>query len=147
MKNSSQILSHLKHQPQFSKLAQHDCIQSVKNLFPPRLQKMILYGYIRNGILFFVFNHPGAKQEFDIIIESIKAPLKAHMPLTCLENPFNDIKAFVTHQPLQRSNNPKKEQQLYPERSEGSFDNPVTDKKLHELIEQIRQTIIQNRHA
>jgi hypothetical protein len=91
MKNSAQILSHLQHQPQFSKLSQYECIKSVQKLFPPHLQRMIRYGYIRNGVLFFVFTHPGAKQEFDIIAESIKAPLKSHPPKSCTGSPFNDI--------------------------------------------------------
>ncbi|MEA3372549.1 MAG: hypothetical protein U9Q62_02545 [Campylobacterota bacterium] len=146
MKNSAQILSHLKHQPQFSKLAQHECIRSVQKLFPPHLQKMILYGYIRNGILFFVFNHPGAKQEFDLIIESIKTPLRAYPPKTCQSDPFNDIKAFVTHKPLYKAAQKSKPELLYAERAEGTFTNPATDQRLHRLIEKIRQTI-QSHHA
>ncbi len=147
MKNSTQILSHLKHQPQFSKLAHYDCIKSVKNLFPPRLQQMILYGYIRNGVLFFVFNHPGAKQEFDIIIESIKAPLKAHMPASCAGSPFHDVKAFVSHEPLSKQEDSDHTVETYPERSQGNFDNPVTDQKLHDTIETIRQTILEQQSS
>ncbi len=146
MKNCTQILSHLKHQPQFSKLAQYECIRSVRKLFPPHLQKMILYGYIRNGILFFVFNHPGAKQEFNIIIESIKAPLKAYPPKTCQSYPFNDIKAFVTHKPVHKTEQRSDAELTYTERSEGTFANPAQDQRLHRLIEKIRQTI-QNHHA
>ena len=141
MKNSAQILSHLQHQPQFSKLQQYECIQSVQKLFPPHLQKMIRYGYIRSNILFFVFTHPGAKQEFDIIAESIKTPLKAHPPAVCKNIAISDIKTFVSHKPLPRAAASHKEPECYRERSEGKFANHVSNKKLHDMIEKIRDII------
>ena len=141
MKNSAQILSHLQHQPQFSKLSQYECIKSVQKLFPPHLQRMIRYGYVRNGVMFFVFTHPGAKQEFDIIAESIKAPLRAHMPSCCREIGFNDIKAFVTYKPLAPQTSAEKPLERYKERALGNFSNPVSDEKLHAIIESIRGMI------
>jgi hypothetical protein len=141
MKNSAQILSHLQHQPQFSKLSQYECIQSIQKLFPPHLQKMIRYGYIRNNILFFVFTHPGAKQEFDIIAESIKTPLKAHPPAVCRNITITDIKTFVSHKPLARSAVSPKQIECYQERAEGKFINHVSNKKLHAMIEKIRDII------
>lgn len=141
MKNSAQILSHLQHKPQFSKLSQFKCIQSVQKLFPPRLQKMIRYGYIRNDILFFVFTHPGAKQEFDIIAESIKTPLKSHPPASCRDCSFTDIKTFVSHKPLPRHETDRKPQERYKERAAGNFTNSVSNEKLHDIIENIRALI------
>ena len=141
MKNSAQILSHLQHQPQFSKLSQQGCIKSVQDLFPPHLQRMVRYGYIRNDILFFVLSHPGAKQEFDIIIDSIKTPLKAYPPTSCQNTPFNDIRAFVSHKRPVKLKSKKRTEVLYKERSSGSFSNPTTDEKLHKIIEEIRRLI------
>jgi len=141
MKNSAQILSHLRHQPQFLKLAQHECIQSVQKLFPPHLQRMIRFAYIRNQILFFVFNHPGAKQEFDIIIDSIKTPLKTYPPKTCEKSPFDDIRAFVTHQRSVATTEDKTSEMSYKERSSGSFSNPASSERLYKIIEKIRESI------
>lgn len=141
MKNSTQILSHLQHRPQFSRLSHHACIRSVQRLFPPHLQRMIRFGYIRNGILFFVFSHPGAKQEFDIIIDSIKTPLKSYPPQTCASSSFDDIRAFVSHK---RPTSPSFERHTaidYQERSKGTFSNHTTNKKVHDLIEEIRHSI------
>ena len=107
---------------------------------------MILYGYIRNGILFLVFNHPGAKQEFNIIIESINAKIKAYPPETCQSHPLDDIKAFVTHKPAYKPAQKQTGELLYTERSEGIFANPAKDQRLHRIIEKIRHTI-QSHHA
>jgi hypothetical protein len=142
MKNSAQILSHLQHQPQFSKLSQYECIKSVQKLFPPHLQRMIRYGYIRNQTLFFVFTHPGAKQEFDIIAESIRRPLKEHPPASCRDCSFDTIKGFVSHRPPAAVLAAVKKQQLhYKERAAGRFSNPVSNEKLHAMIEKIRTII------
>lgn len=102
---------------------------------------MVRYGYVRNGILFFVLSHPGAKQEFDIIIDSIKTPLKAYPPPPCRNVPFNDIRAFVSHKRHVGLKTEKRTEVLYKERSNGSFDNPTTDEKLHKIIEEIRRLI------
>ena len=102
---------------------------------------MVRYGYIRNGILFFVLSHPGAKQEFDIIIDSIKTPLKAYPPPPCQNTPFTDIRAFVSHKRPAKLKSKKRTQVLYKERSNGSFSNPTTDEKLHKIIEEIRRLI------
>jgi hypothetical protein len=141
MKNSAQILSHLQHQPQFSKLSQFACVQAIQKLFPPHLQKLIRFGYIRNGVVFFVFAHPGAKQEFDIIAESIKTPLKAHSPASCCRFGVTDIKGFVTHKPAVRPKMPHHADLHYPERSHGAFANSVANPKLHAMIEAIRGII------
>ncbi|MDX1296106.1 MAG: hypothetical protein R3302_07555 [Sulfurimonadaceae bacterium] len=102
---------------------------------------MIRYGYIRSNILFFVFTHPGAKQEFDIIAESIKTPLKAHPPAVCKNIAISNIKTFVSHKPLPRAAVSHKEPECYRERSEGKFANHVSNKKLHDMIEKIRDII------
>jgi len=113
----------------------------VQKLFPPHLQKMIRFGYIRNGILFFVFNHPGAKQEFDIIIDSIKTPLKSYPPQECARSSFTDIRAFVTHKQPAAQIHQRSTQVYYHERSNGIFVNPASDPKLHDIIESIRKSI------
>ncbi len=147
MKNSAQVLSHIVHQPQYKKLAQHQCINAVKTLLPPHLQNMISFAYVKHKVLYFVLSHPGAKQEFDIIIASIKTPLKLYPPPKCQELDFEDIRAYVSHKPISKVTEIKRETvPLYEERATGDFENPVKDEKLHNIIEKIRTTIHDRHH-
>ncbi len=143
MKNANQIISSLQSKPQFSKLSKFHCIKKIQELFPMHLQKMIVYGYIKNNILNFVLSHPWAKQEFDIIIQSIKTPLKHMPPSECQDASFNDIRAYVSFKPY-------KDDSLYlgsstderfPERSHGEFINSATDERLYNVIEDIRKIL------
>ncbi len=142
MKNSAQVLSHIVHQPQYKKLAQHQCIDAIKTLLPPHLQTMVSFAYVKHKVLYFVLSHPGAKQEFDIIIASIKTPLKLYPPQKCQELDFDDIRAYVSHKPVSPASETTKETvPLYEERANGDFENPVKDQRLHNIIEKIRTSI------
>ena len=142
MKNSAQVLSHIVHQPQYKKLSQHQCINVIKTLFPPHIQSMISFAYIKHKVLYFVLSHNGAKQEFDIIISSIKTPLKLHPPQKCQGLEFEDIRAYVSHKPISKTTEVKKETEAhYKERALGKFENSVDDEKLHKIIESIRTSI------
>ena len=145
MKNSSDILNSLQNKPQFSKLSHYKCIHKIQSVFSPPLQKMIKFAYIKNNTLFFVLNHPGAKQEFDNNIQGIKSALKFHTPQECSDETITDIKAFVTHTPslhvsTQANTEPKKVL-TYKERATGNFEIPVHDEKLRELIRSIQNII------
>ena len=96
MKNASHILASLRRKPSFSKLARFECIRRIEGLFPPHLRRLIRYGYLHNNILYFVLSHPGAKQEFDNIIASIKAPLKEYTPAECTQGAPDDIRRGCT---------------------------------------------------
>ena len=142
MKNSAQVLSHIVHQPQYKKLTQPQCINAIKALLPPHLQTMVSFAYVKHKVLYFVLTHPGAKQEFDIIIASIKTPLKQYPPQKCQEMDFDDIRAYVSHKPLTKMTEVKKETvPLYEEQSSGDFNNSVKDERLHNIIEKIRASI------
>ncbi len=145
MKNSSDILNSLQNKPQFSKLSHYKCIHKIQSVFSPPLQKMIKFAYIKNNTLFFVLNHPGAKQEFDNNIQSIKSALKFHTPAECSDETITDIKAFVTHTPSLHVSTPAdtepKKVLSYKERSSGNFEIPVHDEKLKELIRSIQNII------
>ncbi|MDP2893183.1 MAG: hypothetical protein Q8N78_02305 [Sulfurimonas sp.] len=113
-------------------------------MFTPPIQKMINFAYIKNRTLFFVFNHPVGKQEFDNSIQSIKSALKFFMPGECKEcdeNLFDDIKAFVTHTPKKQEEEFKEIMQVYKERSSGNFEINVHDEKLGSLIRSIQEII------
>ncbi len=141
MKNSKQLVSHLRSQSAYAPLSNFSCIEAIKDLLPPRLHRFILFGYIRHNIVFFALNHPGAKQEFDNIINSIKAPLKQMPPLSCKKFEIFDIRAFVSHKKSLTFTQSKPKEIHYTERSEANFENNVQDAKLHQMIEDIREII------
>ncbi|MBE0514296.1 MAG: hypothetical protein IBX42_04995 [Sulfurimonas sp.] len=144
MKNASQIIDSLQSRPQLSKLSYYKCIKIVQSMFTPPVQRMINFAYIKNKTLFFVFNHPIGKQEFDNSIQSIKSALKFHMPLECKECGsllFDDIRAFVTHTPKKSIEEYKETKQVYKERSSGNFEINVHDEKLNSLIRSIQEII------
>lgn len=140
MKNSTDIIKNLQNQPQFSKLSHFSCIKKIQSLFNAPLQKMVKFAYIKNKTLFFVLNHPGAKQEFDNNIQSIKSALKFVTPDECKEFLIDDIKAFVTHTPsfaLGMSQIKKDTAPSYPERASGTLEVTIHDEKLNQLIKSI----------
>jgi len=141
MKNSNQLVSHLRSQSAFAPLSNIPCINAVKDLLPPRLHRFILFGYIRHNIVFFALNHPGAKQEFDNIINSIKLPLKQIPPMACSKFKIYDIKAFVSYKTSLRPSTDTLKEVQFEERSVAQFDNNLEDKKLHQLAEEIRDII------
>jgi len=141
MKNASDIINSIQNRPQFSKLSRYKCIGTIQRSFSLPLQKMIKFAYIKNGTLFFVLNHPGAKQEFDNNIQSIKSALKYVTPDECKELNITDIKAFVTHTPDMQRKTVIKAPQTYPERAKGDFAITTQDEKLKSLLESIREII------
>lgn len=148
MKNAGQIINSIQNKPQFSKLSYYKCIKTVQSMFTPPLQRMINFAYIKNNTLFFVFNHPSAKQEFDNNIQNIKSALNFHTPEECIEcekKLFDDIKAFVTHTPKKALVDVKKTQHLYKERATGDFKIDIKEKKLRELVISIQKIIKENK--
>lgn len=143
MKNANQIVSSLQSKPQFSKLSKIRCIKKIQELFPMHLQKMIVYGYFKNNILNFVLSHPWAKQEFDIIIQSIKTPLKQIPPLECEEATFTDIRAYVSFKPYKDDSlySGSSTHETFPERSHAEFVNNAKDERLYNVIEDIRKIL------
>ncbi|MBA1432310.1 MAG: hypothetical protein FAF04_01645 [Epsilonproteobacteria bacterium] len=143
MKNAYDIIHSIQNRPQFSKLSRYKCIDTIRSSFSRPLQKMIKFAYIKNDTLFFVLNHPGAKQEFDNNIQSIKSALKFVQPKECQEFSITDIKAFVSHtlnRQTEQTIAPKLPQ-TYPERATGSFEITTKDENLRNLLESIRSLI------
>ena len=145
MKNAGQIINSIQSKPQFSKLSYYKCIKTVKSMFTQPVQDMINFAYIKNNTLFFVFNHPVGKQEFDNNIQSIKSALNFYMPdecKECKENLFKDIKAFVTHTPKKKIDvNVDNVKQVYRERATGNFEINIRDEKLNSLVRSIQKII------
>ncbi|QOP41930.1 hypothetical protein [Sulfurimonas marina] len=139
MKNATDIIKIIQNQPQFSKLSHFHCIKKIQSLFNLPLQKMVKFAYIKNQTLFFVLNHPGAKQEFDNNIQSIKSALKFVTPEECKELSINDIRAFVTHTPSFKPSKPlqKETAPQYPERASGDISVDIQDERLNKLVKSI----------
>jgi len=141
MKNASQIINSLQNRPQFSRLSKYSCIKKISSLFTPTLQKMIKFGYFKSNTLFFVLNHPAAKQEFDNNIQTIKNALNFCKPEECSDEHINNIKAFVTHTPIKKASEVKIIQLRYKERATGDFKIDVKNEKLKTLIQSIQKII------
>jgi hypothetical protein len=117
-------------------------------MFTLPVRRMIHFAYIKNKTLFFVFNHPVGKQEFDNSIHSIKSALNFHMPDECKEcdnNLFDDIKAFVTHTPKKSQNTEVKSvKHVYSERATGTIHVDIKNEKLNSLVKSIQDIIKAN---
>lgn len=149
MKNASDIIKTIQNQPQFSKLSHFQCIKKIQSLFNLPLQKMVKFAYVKNQTLFFVLNHPGAKQEFDNNIQSIKSALKFVTPPECEALYIADIRAFVTHTPNIRQQNlyiKTDTAPSYPERASGDLPVRIHDEKLNGLVRSIFE-IIKEKHG
>ena len=144
MKDSRSIISHLVKQPSFQKCEQMRCFQRLLSLLPSSFTQWVKFLYIKNDTLFFVFNHPCAKMEFNYkrnLIKSLLSQMVIHAP-ECLLLHVSDIQCFVSHQ----SN--KKEELFYQngdvfyvEQALGSFENHCENKELNALFEAIRHEI------
>jgi len=149
MKKSSNIINHLKNQPLYAKVKTVQCFEKIKSLLPPRLQNAILFIYIKNGILFFVLNHPGYKMEFNYNVNLIKGVLKElkKREVVCKDLDFKDVKAFVSNKMEDTSSLSNKEEKLtYQERATGKFEIKTDNENLKKIFQNIQKTI-KNNHS
>ena len=135
MKKINEILSHLKNNPEFSKINTSFLIKKFIEVLPLKLKKGIKFAYVKNQTLFFVLTHPVYKMEFEYNKADIKSLLK-NFKIANVE----DIGFFITNV-IEK----KQEQQapipLYKERSFGIFDNKAKDEYLFKKFEKIREII------
>ena len=135
MKKINEILSHLKNNPEFSKINTSFLIMKFIDVLPLKLKKGVKFGYVKNQTLYFVLTHPVYKMEFEYNKADIKSLLKKFK----IAN-VEDIGFFVTNviekKVLQKTHEP-----LYKERSYGIFENKVKDERLFRKFERIREII------
>lgn len=135
MKKINEILSHLKNNPEFRKINTQETIQKFIELLPLKLKKGIKFAYIRRQILYFVLTHPVYKMEFEYNKSLINSLLKkSHIANV------EDVKFFVTNR-IEKKEKKVEIENNYKERSYGIFENSITDKELHEKVEEIRAII------
>ena len=147
MKKSSNIITHLKNQPLYSKLKTVKCFEKIKSLLPPRLSNAILFIYIKNDILFFVLNHPGYKMEFNYNLNLIKGVLKElkKRESVCKDLVFKDVKAFVSNKiDLEENKNQTGKKLIYKERATGDFEIKTNNKNLKNIFQNIKKIIKNN---
>ena len=145
MKDSKSIISHLVQQPSFKKCEQARCFGQLLALLPASFTQWVKFLYIKNNTLFFVFNHPCAKMEFNYkrnLIKSLLSQISVHMP-ECSFTHVENIQCFISNKPDEEAQTVSSQHALsYTERSQGLFENNAHDKKLHALFETIRQRIL-----
>ncbi len=141
MKKGSDIIKSFQKQPSFKKLKDIECINKIKSILLPVLQKFVSFGFVKNKTLFLVLNHYGGKQEIDNNIKTIKELLKSQNIKECLELDIQDIKTFVSHKPEKLSKELFRfeSEVRYYEKSNGEFNiDLLKDEKLKSLAKEIK---------
>lgn len=135
MKKINEILSHLKNNPEFSKINTSFLIKKFIEVLPIKLKKGVKFAYIKNQTLFFVLTHPVYKMEFEYNKADIKSLLKKFK----IAN-VEDIGFFITNV-IEKKEEEKEPIPLYKERSYGIFDNKAKDEYIFKKFENIREII------
>ena len=135
MKKINEILSHLKNNPEFSKINTSFLIQKFIEVLPLKLKKGVKFAYVKNQTLYFVLTHPVYKMEFEYNKADIKSLLK-NFKIANVE----DIGFFITNI-IEKREDPKEPIPLYIERSYGIFENRAKDEYIFKKFEKIREII------
>ena len=147
MKNMSYLLSHIKNVPYLKKFRKNTYLDMLKKALPKNFQQFLCFMYIKNEILFMVFEHPSMKMELlhkrDFIQSIIKQIEKIHN----LSLGIKKIEPIIS---MKRFENKTKQKATaidytFTEQSSGSFANSLEDEKLHNQIEHIKTLILKNK--
>ena len=135
MKKINEILSHLKNNPEFSRIDTSFLIQKFIEVLPLKLKKGVKFAYIKNQTLYFVLTHPVYKMEFEYNKADIKSLLKKFK----IAN-VEDIGFFITNV-IEKKEEEKEPFLLYTERSYGIFENRAKNEYIFKKFEKIREII------
>ena len=135
MKKINEILSHLKNNPEFSKINTSFLIKKFIEVLPLKLKKGVKFAYVKNQTLYFVLTHPVYKMEFEYNKADIKSLLK-NFKIANVE----DIGFFITNV-IEKKEDPKEPIPFYIERSYGIFENRAKDDYIFKKFEKIREII------
>ena len=141
MKNSRDIITHLKLDPSFKNLEKYECFEKIKSIFPPYIQDGVAFMYGKNSTIFVVFAHQALQMDFNYklnMFSRLLSDIKKHNQL-CSE--FDDIKAIVTNKPIFHETKRVDEVMRYFEESDGEFANPYDDEELATILEEIKEII------
>jgi len=153
MKNSSQIINIIQYKPQYKRILQHKCVQKLKSVMLPTIQKSIKYGYIKESKLHFVISSTLNKYDKDNIINTIKMILNGNMIeknenlVECIDAHITDVIVKVDHRPLYefKPYTTNADKLTYFEQASGEIKVEISDLKLRKLAQDI-QNIIKERH-
>ena len=135
MKKINEILSHLKNNPEFSKINTSFLIKKFIEVLPLKLKKGVKFAYVKNQTLYFVLTHPVYKMEFEYNKADIKSLLK-NFKIANVE----DIGFFITNI-IEKKEELKEPAPLYIERSYGIFENKAKNEQIFRKFEKIREII------
>jgi hypothetical protein len=135
MKKINEILSHLKNNPEFSKINTSFLIKKFIEVLPLKLKKGVKFAYVKNQTLYFVLTHPVYKMEFEYNKADIKSLLKKFK----IAN-VEDIGFFITNV-IEKKEEEKEPFLLYTERSYGIFENRAKNEYIFKKFEKIREII------
>ena len=135
MKKINEILSHLKNNPEFSKINTSFLIKKFIEVLPLKLRKGVKFAYVKNQTLYFVLTHPVYKMEFEYNKADIKSLLKKFK----IAN-VEDIGFFITNV-IEKKEEEKEPFLLYTERSYGIFENRAKNEYIFKKFEKIREII------
>jgi len=152
MKNASQILTTIQYKPQYKRILQHKCVQKLKSIMLPAIQKSIKYGYIKDSKLHFVISSTLNKYDKDNIINTIKMILNGNMIaqnenlLECIDENIEDVIVKVDHRPVVdfKPYMTDAHQVRYFEQGSGTIEVEIEDEKLRAVAQEI-QNIIKER--
>ncbi|BCD67670.1 hypothetical protein [Nitratiruptor sp. YY09-18] len=142
MKNPSHIFTHLF--PQKKRFFTQKCLNKLISLLPSSFKEHILYAYTKGNILYFVFDHPAFKMEFNYSkkdINDILKILRSHDPY-CSDLCVKDLRAYYKFLPREE----KKIKKIcrYTEKAQGDFEIATTNKELQEIFQKIKDAIKKN---
>lgn len=147
MKNMKSILSHIKSMPYFGKFQNDTNLDMIKNLLPKGLKDFLCFMYIKNKVLFFVFDNPNLSMEFEYKKNFIKDIIKKIEEIKNIDLQIDNLKAIAPSNLCQRRLKKTREKSIvhvYKEKSLANFKNTIKDKDLSQSLEKIRNSIKKN---
>jgi len=152
MKNASQIITTIQYKPQYKRILQHKCVQKLKSVMLPTIQRSIKYGYIKESKLHFVISSTLNKYDKDNIINTIKMILNGKMIeknenlFECIGENIEDVIVKVDHKPVfdYQPYTTNAHKLRYFEQASGNIPITIKDEKLHALAQEIQNIIKEN---
>ena len=150
MKKASLILSHLRNQPQFKVLKQHECYQKYISLLGKKWQKAIAFVYVKNETLFVAVTHPGFKMELNYnrdLLKSVLTQLASHEK-ACSGLKARKVAIFHSkYRSAVRTDTTIDTIPYYHELSSAAFSIETKDEEIRKEFESIREKIKENLSA
>ena len=147
MKNTSSILSHITHQPQFKSLRKQSCYRKFIQLLPPKFRQAIAFVYLDKNTLFIALSHPGYKMELNYnrdLLKSILSILRDNDD-TCRQMSADNIVIFNSKYHITKSEVIIQTDPKYQELSQSDFLIQTEDQEIREKFERIKACITNNK--